>query len=91
MSEILWAEAALGREAEEFLSSEIGRYIVGRCEQEIQEAQDALATVSPWRRNRIKQLQNEIWRARSVRQWVAELVIQGREAEKQLEQDRDEE
>ena len=90
MSDVLRAEAALGRDAEEFLASDIGRYIIGRCEHEIAEAQEQLASVSPWRRNRIRQLQNEVWRARSVRQWIAELVIRGREAEKQLEQQQDE-
>lgn len=90
MSELLWAEATLGRDAEEFLSSDVGRYLIGRCEQEIADAQEKLSQVSPWRRNRIKELQNEVWRARSVRQWLAGLVVSGKEAEKQLEQSQDE-
>jgi hypothetical protein len=81
----LFAEAALGRDAEDFLKSDIGRYILGRAEQEIQEAQDKLALVSPWRRNRIRQLQNDIWRAKSVRGWLAELVGAGKQAEAILE------
>lgn len=85
MNELLWAEATLGRDAQDFLASEVGRFILGRCEHEISEASDLLSTVSPWRRNRIKQLQNEIWRARSVRGWLIELVQNGQQAEQALD------
>ena len=85
--DLLMAEAVLGRDAEQFLNSDIGRYVLGRCEQEIAEAAELLAVVSPWRRNRIRQLQNEIWRAQSVRAWIAELVTAGRQAEQVLQED----
>lgn len=80
-TETLWAEAALGRDAREFLASDLGRYIVGRCQQEKDDALMALAHVSPWRRNRIRQLQNEVWRAESVPKWMFELVDAGQQAE----------
>lgn len=83
--ETLYAEAVLGRDAAEFLASDIGRYIIGRCEQEIAEAQDQLSTVAWWRHRRIKQLQNQVWRARSMRDWLAELVTNGHQAEQVLE------
>jgi len=79
--ETLWAEAALGRDSQEFLASDIGRYIVGRCKQEKDDALMALALVSPWRRNRIRQLQNDVWRAESVPKWLFELVDAGQQAE----------
>ena len=84
-NDLLMAEAVLGRDAAEFLASDVGRYLIGRCEQEIADASESLATVSPWRRNRIKQLQNEIWRAKSVQGWLVELVQQGRQAENLLD------
>jgi hypothetical protein len=80
------AEAVLGRDAEEFLATDIGRYIVGRCEQDIAEAQDQLSRVSPWRKKRIQELQNQVWRAQSVRGWIGELVADGRAAEAALEE-----
>jgi hypothetical protein len=80
------AEAILGRDAEEFLASELGRYLIGRADQEIEEAQDALAKVSPWRRNRIRDLQAQIWRAKSVKGWLAELVTNGKAAEAALDE-----
>lgn len=89
MNELLVAEAVLGRDAEEFLRSDIGRYIVGRCQQDIEDAHAGLTSVSPWRRNRIKELQNQAWRAKSVQGWLVELIQQGRQAEQALEQDAD--
>lgn len=86
MNEVLWAEAVLGKDAEEFLKSELGRYLTGRAEQEEDEAIEQLAKVSSWRRRRIQELQNQLWRARSVRQWLAELVQAGRQAEAMLEE-----
>jgi len=87
-NDLLWAEATLGRDAAEFLKSEIGRYLIGRCDQELADAQEKLAIVSPWRRNRIRQLQNEIWRATSMKAWLAELVQAGVQAEAVLDGDR---
>ena len=84
MIELLFAEAVLGKDAEEFLGSELGRYILGRAEQEEKEAIDALAVVSSWRRNRIRELQAQVWRARSVKQWLGELIQAGHQAQMQL-------
>jgi hypothetical protein len=84
--EVLYAEAVLGRDAEEFLAGDLGRYMVGRAQMEEREAVEALATVWPWRRRRIQQLQNQLWRARSFRAWLAELVNSGHQAEDQLEE-----
>lgn len=86
MLDLLLAEAVLGRDAEEFLNTELGRFIMGRCEQEIAEAQDALSRASPWRRRRIQALQNEIWRAQSVKGWLGELISNGRSAEAALDE-----
>jgi hypothetical protein len=84
--DLLWAEAVLGKDAEEFLNTELGRYMLGRCEQEIQEAQDELSRVSSWRRRRIQELQNRVWRAKSVKEWLAELISNGKSAEAALEE-----
>jgi hypothetical protein len=86
MLDLLMAEAVLGRDAEEFLNTELGRYMLGRCEQEIQEAQDQLSRVSSWRRRRIQELQNRVWRAKSVKEWLAELISNGKSAEAALEE-----
>lgn len=86
MLDLLMAEAVLGRDAEEFLASELGRYMTGRCEQEVADAQEELSRVSPWRRRRIQALQNRVWRAQSVKGWLAELIVNGKAAEAVLEE-----
>lgn len=83
----LFAEAMLGKDAEEFIHSDIGQYVIGCAEQEISEASDQLKRVHPWRTRRIRELQNEIWRAESFQTWLSELVIRGRQAVQQLETD----
>lgn len=81
----LVAEAVLGRDAEDFIQSDIGRYIIGCAEQESHEAMDQLKRVYPWRRRKIQELQNKIHRAESIQSWLAELVIKGKQAIQQLE------
>jgi hypothetical protein len=86
MDDVLLAEAMLGQDAQEFVVSEVGRYLLGRAEQEAYEASDKLKRVSPWRRRRITELQNEIWRAESVKAWIVEIIQAGQAAEHALEQ-----
>lgn len=82
----LIAEAVLGRDAQEFLASEIGRYLLGRAQMDEREAMEALVSVKWWRRRRIIELQSRIYRARSVRSWLAEIISDGRSAESSLEE-----
>ncbi len=84
----MMAEAILGQDAEEFMRSDVGRYILGRAQQEAQEAMDKLKTTSAWRRRRITQLQSEIWRAESIQGWVIELINNGLSSERALDQSR---
>lgn len=88
--DLLLAEAVLGRDAEEFVASELGRFILGRCDVEITDAMDELSRVWSWRRRRIQELQNRIWRARSMKQWIVELVSNGRAAEAALNETEEE-
>lgn len=90
MDKALLAAAFMGEEAENFCRSDVGEYLLGRAKQAEQEAMEALATVSTFRRNRIRALQNEVWRARSFQGWLAELITDGRMARQQLESDNDE-
>ena len=85
MNEELFAEAMVGRDAEEFIESSIGRYLIGCAEQEAQDALEQLKRVYPWRRRKITELQNKIWRAESIQSWLAELVIKGKQAIQQLD------
>lgn len=84
---ILFAEAALGKDAEEFFQSDLGRFILGRCQQEIDAAHAELETVWPWRKSRIRALQTKAWRARTVVGWLGDLVTAGKAASDILEQE----
>lgn len=77
---LLLAQTALGMEAEEFLKTDLGRYVIGRARQEGARAAGELAKVAPWRRRRITQLQNEIRWAASFDAWIIELINSGRSA-----------
>ena len=80
----LVAEADLGNEGIEWLHSNVGRYIVGCAQQEIADAHALLAKTSPWRRRRIQELQNRVWRAESLLAWLRELLLGGRVAQQAL-------
>lgn len=80
----LVAEADLANEAVEWLRSPVGRYIVGCAHQEIADAQQALAATAAWRRRRIQELQNRIWRAQNLLSWLRELVLAGHQATRTL-------
>lgn len=84
-TQTLVAEAILGKDAEEFLNTDVGRYILARAEEEEREALEALAKVWPWRRRRIEQLQTQLWRARSIKDWLTEMITTGRQALEHLE------
>ncbi len=84
-----FAEAAMGRDAIEFIKSQLGRYIVGCAKQEADDALLELKRVFPWRRRRIQQLQAQIWRAESFAGWLGDLVIRGRAAELTLDERED--
>lgn len=85
----LLAEAMIGRDAEDFIQSDIGKYIIGCAEQESHAAMDELKRVYPWRRRKIQELQNKIYRAESIQSWLAELVVSGKQALQTLENEND--
>lgn len=82
----LVGEADLGNETAEWLRSAVGRYIVGCAKQEIAEAHELLAKTSPWRRRRIQELQNRVWRAESLLAWLRELLLGGHAAHQALDE-----
>lgn len=82
--DLLYAQAVLGQDAQEFIRSELGRAMLGIAEQEAQEATEALKTVSSWRRRKIQDLQAKIWRADSFKLWLLQLAHAGESAEQAL-------
>lgn len=87
-TQTLLAEGMLGADAEEFLNTDLGRYMLARADEEEREALEALAKIRPWltSRRRIAELQAKLWRARSFRGWLSEMIIGGRQAIQQLDE-----
>lgn len=82
----LVAEADLGVQAKEFAQSDIGKFMVGAAQQEIAEAQEHLSKVYPWRRRKIQDLQNRIWRSKFFLSLLCELLMSGRVAQGAIEE-----
>lgn len=77
--------AILGQEAEQFLGSEIGKYLLARAELEAAEGMAALKRVFPFRWRRVMQLQNQVYRAESILGWLEDVVRDGAAAMKIIE------
>ncbi len=80
------AEAILGDEAREFANSDMGRYMVGCAQQDLDEAHLKLSETHPWRWRRIQQLQNDIRCSTQFLTYIRDLVIRGTVAGKALEE-----
>jgi len=68
---------ALGFEAEAFLQSDIGRYLIERADDEIDTALDELKRADPEDAKTIRRLQGDIKVAESIQYWLAEAIQDG--------------
>lgn len=78
--ETMAAEALIGADAEAFMNSELGRTILGIAEQEAKAATEDLKRIAVSETDKIRELQNIIWRAETFKQWLLELIDQGTHA-----------
>ena len=79
-------DVQVGIEAEAFLNTAVGKYLVTVAEQERDAALEKLKIVDPLDSGTIRRLQGEVWRAESVQTWLAELIQAGWNAETLLQQ-----
>lgn len=82
---ILMAEAMLGEDAMEFMTSDLGRYLTGRINQDRAEAYMKLAKTPWWRKHRITQLQQKIDMTESLMTYFREIILSGRSALAELD------
>jgi len=66
-----------GFEAEAFLQSKLGRYLIGRAEAEVEEAVERLKRVDPENASQIRAIQQTINVAESFQYWLGEAVQAG--------------
>lgn len=78
-------KAVFGRQVEEFLNTDIGRFMVTRAEQSAESAMEKLKTCDPRDGKIVQSLQNEIWKAESFQEWMAIAIMDGLRAHKLLE------
>lgn len=83
--ETLTAEVLIGDDAEAFLNSDLGRTILGIAELEAKAATEDLKSAKVTDPDRLRELQNIIWRSEKFKQWLGELVDRGRQAFHTLE------
>jgi len=82
----LWiAEVDMGEEAERFLESKIGRYMVGRARQVAQRAYEQLRDTDPAATTAIRRLQDTIRWGESIGAWIEELILSGKNAGEQIQ------
>jgi len=79
--------AVFGKQVEDFIEGDVGKHIVRRAESEVEEMLDQLKRVSPWRWRRIGQLQARIAALEGIQQWLADAIVDGRQALNLLEGD----
>lgn len=81
----LLAEVHIGEDAAVFIKSDLGRYVIGRANQDIAMATAELKRCFWWRANRIKLLQNRITVAENTKMWLVECLNAGQIALQTLE------
>jgi len=77
-------KATIGMDAETFLGTNLGRKLVERAAAHADEATEKLKKCSPIDAAMIRDLQNEIWKAESFKDWIAEIIQEGWNAEQEL-------
>ena len=83
-TELLVAEARLGLQTREFLSSPLGRYISGRADKAREESVEAGASVPPDDVETIRELQFRARLPSLVMTWLDEAINQAHHAEASL-------
>ncbi len=76
----------LGLDAEQFLASNLGKYIIERAEAEIESAIEQFKATDPEDAKAMRALQNIIARNESVQYWLADAINAAHAAEEQLQQ-----
>lgn len=76
--------AKLGIEAEAFLRSSLGRYMVDRADMEIERAMVELVEADPEDARLNREIRNRIHVAKQIKQWIGEAINSGRVAHENL-------
>lgn len=88
------AEFLLGLEAEKFIQSDLGKYINGCIQQDIESAKQELSELDPYKyttlpelQNAITEIQNRSRASKDLYSYISEAINRGIQAEHQLDQE----
>jgi hypothetical protein len=81
----LYEAAIAGKDAEEFFSSSVGKYLLTQVSLEREEMVTQLLSTNPWRKGKINKLQAEIKANDKLISWISELITTGHQAIQLLE------
>ena len=74
IEDYIHADINLGDEADDWLKTPVGQYIVGRCDAQLAEAINQLLVVDPYDGKKIQELQNHGMQAFLFITWINELL-----------------
>jgi len=77
-------EVNFGLEVEGFLNGTLGRYLISRAEENVEEAVEGLKRADPEDSRAIRALQHQIHVAENVQYWLAEAIQAGLNAQAEL-------
>lgn len=87
----LFARARLGVEVEDFLMTNVGRYLHGRAKIEMQQAEKDALESDPdtfWGRRKLRKAREKARCARNFVVWCADAIVDGKHADQELSQHR---
>ena len=83
--EVMVNAAVLGKQVDDFLRSDVGAYLVECIDKEAEEGYDLLKTVSFSNSDAVREAQNRVWRAESLKDFIRSAVMAGLRATEVLE------
>lgn len=73
-------EAVFGQQVEDFFRSDIGKYLLSRCDDELTAAVAEFRAADPSDHKKMAKIQARMWRADSFHDWLGEAIQAGRNA-----------
>jgi hypothetical protein len=75
--ELLLRRAAFGKQCEQFMVSDVGRYLLARAEDEAAAGFNEFKRADPRDGKMLEKVQNKILRAEGFKQWLEDAVVDG--------------
>ncbi len=87
MSDAEFETAKLGIEAEHFISSPLGQYLVAMAQRDAREAVEEMKTVNPADMETVRSIQTKLNTPDRFIKWLSELIEEGRACAFKIEQE----